>query len=200
MIEKDRLEHMYWIENMTQSEIAEKENVTQVTVSNWMEQYEIETRDNSLEPPIERVELHDMYWDESLSMSDIADKFYVCRETVSKWLDELDIEKRNSHEAGVLANGRTHPNFKIDSHGYPVCISNNSKTGNCDRIAIHQLVTIADGESPYDIFGSGYGKCVHHINGCKIDNRPENLETMEWSSHVEKHHQQGDLDISGIIQ
>lgn len=31
------------------------------------------------------------------------------------------------------------------------------------------------------------GEVVHHINGMKLDNRPENLEVMTVSEHVSHH-------------
>ena len=34
------------------------------------------------------------------------------------------------------------------------------------------------------------GEIVHHINGDKKDNRPENLQVMTQSEHVKKHHKQ----------
>jgi hypothetical protein len=46
----------------------------------------------------------------------------------------------------------------------------------------HQLVEIANGADPREVFSGGrHG--VHHINGRKFDNRPGNLETLDRGEH-----------------
>lgn len=37
---------------------------------------------------------------------------------------------------------------------------------------------------------------VHHINGDKKDDRPENLEVLTNSEHTKKHIEQGDIDVN----
>ena len=60
---------------------------------------------------------------------------------------------------------------------------------NGKRIDEHRLIAIK-------IFGEDAcrGKIVHHKNGDKRDNRPENLELMTRSEHM-KHHRQ---DLVGV--
>jgi len=41
----------------------------------------------------------------------------------------------------------------------------------------------------------GPGEVVHHINGCRGDNRPENLAVMTSSEHTRLHHTKTQSDL-----
>jgi hypothetical protein len=45
------------------------------------------------------------------------------------------------------------------------------------KVAVHQLLAISDGGDPWKVFGNDQYQ-VHHKNGCKIDNRAENIEVV----------------------
>lgn len=66
------------------------------------------------------------------------------------------------------------------------------------RLVAEQHLRDTDPASPYLVEVDGH-PClsrefvVHHINGDKLDNRPENLAVMTSSEHVALHHAQGDI-------
>lgn len=51
--------------------------------------------------------------------------------------------------------------------------------------SVHQLLAVADGADPHKVYGNSKYS-VDHINGCKIDNRPSNLQLMTNSEHGKK--------------
>lgn len=54
-------------------------------------------------------------------------------------------------------------------------------------VYVHQLVAIAEGADPAEVFSDGEFS-VHHRNGCRFDNRAANLETLRHSEHFGEHH------------
>ena len=54
---------------------------------------------------------------------------------------------------------------------------------------VHQLVAIANGADPSEVFSGGRFH-IHHRNGCKFDNRPGNLEVRRSDEHGRHHHDQ----------
>jgi hypothetical protein len=52
-------------------------------------------------------------------------------------------------------------------------------------VTVHQLLAVADGADPYKVYGnSNYS--VDHINGCPLDNRPENIQVLTVEEHGRK--------------
>lgn len=52
-------------------------------------------------------------------------------------------------------------------------------------VAIHQLVAIANGADAHKVFSGGEYH-VHHKNGCRVDNRPINIELLSRSEHMQE--------------
>jgi hypothetical protein len=74
---------------------------------------------------------------------------------------------RTLHKAGyVLVKAPGHP--EADEQGYAF---------------EHRLVAEGKISRPLAV-----GEVVHHINGNKADNRPENLQVMGWGEHSSHHH------------
>jgi ribosomal protein S27E len=103
-----------------------------------------------------------------------------CGDTVYKSQRDLDDNDHNfCTKSCYSAYKRAHTpaDFQLESaRGYPYWrISSNS------RVAVHQLVVIAEGTDPHKVFDDQYN--VHHANGCEFDNRPENIELLDVTEH-----------------
>ncbi|MFC7704853.1 HNH endonuclease [Plastorhodobacter daqingensis] len=81
--------------------------------------------------------------------------------------------------------GDNHPNWKggryIDSAGYVQVRIGVNRYRREHRVVAEKMIgrPLAPGE------------CVHHLNGCKTDNRPENLEVLGTGAHTLLHWQEG---------
>jgi len=121
--------------------------------------------------------LRNLYWEQELSTTEIADKLECTQPTISKWMQRLNISRRDPREAAP--NRRRHPAVFTD-RGYVICASN--YRGTTDSVGIHRLVMVA--ERGFDAVAD---KHVHHKNGVRWDNRPENLELLSRAEHANRH-------------
>lgn len=81
--------------------------------------------------------------------------------------------------------GKDPVNHRLDaSDGYPV-ISHTGVGGKGRRVRVHRLIAIAKGTDPNKVFSGDYD--IHHLNGVKFDNRPENIEVIRHDKHAELH-------------
>lgn len=169
---REWLVEKYWDEGLEQNEIADICGVDDSTISTWMRKNDIPTIFSEW---VSKEELENLYHDKKLSMRDIADKFDVDSETIRLAMSKNGVEARDRLEYQKYH----HPTLHIENE-YPSFMEQSFGTNN--RVKVHRLIMVA--EHGID---SVKGMDVHHKNGVKWDNRPENLELKNPSEHMRHH-------------
>jgi hypothetical protein len=132
--------------------------------------------------------LRENYVDEGLSTYELAERCGVTDTTIRDWPDRHGIDTRP-------ANGRETRRecaiYRMHHEGYMICQSSHRLTSGRDRrqtrVRVHTLLAIAEGASPESLFGKESTHVVHHKNGIRWDNRPENIGVTRRDQHTSKH-------------
>lgn len=119
-------------------------------------------------------EIEELYISENMKPSAIAEKLELPPTTVSRYITEFSF--RGKDPANYHFPGDT-------LEKYPMYMGT-GVYGKGQHFRVHQLVAIADGADPYKVFSGKWD--VDHINGCPVDNRPQNLRLMEKGNHGAK--------------
>jgi hypothetical protein len=107
-------------------------------------------------------------------MDEIGDEIGCCSSTVGNWLERYDISTRLAAPRAV-----DYLPMNVDPAGYVEW-----KSG-CETVSVHQLLVIANGADPYDVFDENY--LIHHKNEIPWDNRESNLEVLSIGDHTRLH-------------
>lgn len=119
---REELERMYVEEEMSLKEIAEKYDVVDVTVLNWMRKERIERRGAEFarslkrESMPKREELSILYWDKKLSISEIGKIYRRDGTTILSWMRKYGIKRRNYSEAVIAHFGFNTPSREELQH------------------------------------------------------------------------------------
>lgn len=129
--------------------------------------------------------LRELYIDKELPIGEVADVLGCRRGAVQRGLDENDIETRGQG-AGAARKARSQPaNHTVDAQGYEIwqpCYRGEKQT-----VFVHQVLAIADGADPHEVFADE--TVVHHgpIEHSRA-NLPGNTEVLESQSEHITHH------------
>lgn len=123
--------------------------------------------------------LRTLYHGEGYSLRDIADELGCTPRTVNVWMDKHEIETRPCPHSKPV-------HFNTNYQGYESWV--HTSTDSTEHVLVHRLLAVAEWG-----VGEVEGRVVHHENGVSWDNRPDNLELMTQSEHVELH---GDLEVN----
>jgi hypothetical protein len=142
------------------------------------------------------------YWNLGKTTNDIAEICDIDRSNVVRWMDRLGIETRDvsdydGHELTKKARESVkvnRANFRTSYRGYETWRSYNSKRDKNETVKVHRLLAVAE----YG-FDAVKGNIVHHKNGIKWDNRPENIEPMDETEHLQQHYKEREIDSKGRL-
>ena len=178
------LEELYFEEELTLAEIGDRYGVVKQTVANWMEECGLDRRTGK--PPLKQQPWHDadtlreLHHGEELTYAEMAERLGCGERTIWTWMDEHDIEGENRIDRAQAASRVNYAQYYTNNSGYARW---RARSGyETDSVAVHRLVAVAE----YG-FDAVAGNVVHHKNGVKWDNRPQNLEPMTDAQHKRLH-------------
>jgi hypothetical protein len=130
---------------------------------------------------IPREELVEMYHEYRWSTGQIAKEYDVTPKTILKTLDRYDIEKRETGEMVRQGLNMMPPKVYTEPRGYVVTTQRVSEDKH-GKVYVHRLLAAAE----YGI-DAVEGMDVHHKNGVRWDNRPENIQLVDKQTHGRHH-------------
>jgi transposase len=125
---KEELYYLYWIQKLPVKKIAEKFNVSQGAIYQWLKKFDIPIKRGALSEEhkqkisqsvikfkCSKEELYNLYWIQKLPIKEIAKKLNVCTATVKRWLKiyQIPLRGRLFSEQGKEKLSQIKTKFKI---------------------------------------------------------------------------------------
>lgn len=123
--------------------------------------------------------LSHLYEDRELTQREIAERLDCAATTISRWMARHGIHARkpdaSQTPASFCHNQTAHEHWTA------------SEDGTTTGIYVHELLAIADGADPSEVFSDE--NVIHHRDGHPFDNRAENVEVVTHRQHSQTHKQ-----------
>jgi transposase len=176
--DRETLEYLYRDRGYSQIEIARKLGCSDSTVSNWIRRFGLSK--NRDKPWRDAEKLRELYHDYGMSTIDIGAELGCHHMTVISWMEKHDIERRDRLMAANKGRWKKPAPFMTTERGYECWKP--KVLGETQYVSVHRLLAVSE----YG-FEAVDEMAVHHKNKIPWDNRPENIELLTFSEHMEKH-------------
>jgi hypothetical protein len=197
-LNKDVLLSLYYENDLTQAEIAQKLGFCRDTIRRYLKYHNIPLKSSQKRGQPPRIlamlsKAKELYYDQQLPLYEVSQKLNTSFVTIKKLLINNGLRLRTSSEAIRLAyqkhpkmgyqNGDNHPRYNgyrtYEVRGYVrVYKPDHPRARKNGYIGEHVLVWE---DTHHAILPEGWH--IHHLNGIKNDNRPENLVAMSDNTH-----------------
>ena len=181
--DSDVLELLYYEYGFDQHEIGDVFGVTNFTISHWMCDRGVNPNPLRVDayrdaPWRDRDRLEELYVEQQLTVYEIADRLDTTPGVISKWLSRYDITQRPGSRGVSQYVDRGYVRYAV----YEGDLA--EKMCGQTEVYEHQLVALLEND-PARVFAPFTN--VHHENGCRWDNRPENVRVVTSFEHVYEH-------------
>jgi hypothetical protein len=129
--------------------------------------------------------LREQYVEKGKTLKEIASNFECSFKNISYYCNKFDIDTRDTGNPTHPPNHRFHPEYEYEEIRTVV-------DGTQHTVKIHRLIAVAE----YGFEKVSNADDIHHKNGCRYDNRPQNLEPLSRREHLLKH-SNSDIDPEG---
>lgn len=137
--------------------------------------------------------LRSMYVDQGMSAGDIAKASGKSTPTILRWLRQDGMETRARSEAAIMPARREkiaaakYKGGSLDNKGYRSVHIGRDK-GSKQRTGLHRQIAKAILARPL-----ADAEVIHHVNGCRQDNRPANLWVFPTQADHVRFHKTGTI-------
>ena len=139
-IDKKELYRLYWEENLSSYEIANRYGVTNVTILKHMVDFGIKRRAkcdcNIIDIGIEDSDIYDLYVNKAISMGEIAEKCGVSICTIERRINDIGVEVDRSSNRGGRSSRYIDIGVSKDELRDLYCVENLSATQIGDAIGV----------------------------------------------------------------
>jgi transposase len=142
---------------------------------------------------LSQEQLRSMYVDQGMSAGDIAKESGKSTPTILRWLRQDGMETRTCNEAAAMPARREriavskYKGGSVDGKGYRSMHRNRANNGK-QRTGLHRV--IAEAILARSLTAA---EVVHHVNECKLDNRPANLWVFPTQADHARFHKTGTI-------
>jgi transposase len=193
--DKETLERLYHDEGMTAKEIGEHFDVSQATISRWLDRRDVETKTSAEKreergthhrpvkegPHTDEEWLRECYFGRKMSITEMADEAGLKSEvSIMRQMDRYGIDRRPNYVTRVLRDpgaGFVH----ADAYGYEII--RHSVDDQIQYYKHHRLIAMAEHG-----IEEVKQKHIHHKNNIPWDNRPENLQLVDGNKEHAQYH------------